>query len=334
MPEPRRLKTIHVGVGGRGAWPVRLFHEESQRWQPVALVDVNPAALQQASQAAGVPAEACYASLDEALAGHGADADGVVVITPSALHASVVGRALEAGKHVLVEKPFVHHLDEAERLVALAERQGRCLVVAQNYRWRPVVRTLRRVLAAQAYGPPGYATFVHHRYRPEPRAFTMPHSMLREMSVHHFDDFRCIFGGEPRAITARSFNPPWSRYPGAGAVQAILEWDLPGCPSFSLAYTGTFTSAADAFECRVECAGAALLWDGHGLGAVPAGQRERREVPLPAAERTTEQSVADAWRAYILDGREPEISGRHNLGTLRMIDAAIRSSDTGQRVTL
>ncbi|MGH2352638.1 MAG: Gfo/Idh/MocA family protein [Chloroflexota bacterium] len=329
-----RLRIIHVGVGGRGAWPVRLFHAEADRWQSVALVDVNPAALEAARGVTGLATEACYRSLEEALDGRGRDADGVVVITPSALHGRFIRQALEAGKHVLVEKPFVHHLAEAEALVALAEARGRRLVVAQNYRFGPRQRLLRRLLTEGTYGPAGYATFIHHRYRPEPRAFTMPHSMLIEMSVHHFDDFRCIFGAEPRAITARSSNPPWSRYPGAAAVQALVEWELPGSPQFTLAYTGTFTSAADALECRVECAEGALVWDTAGVGVIPAGQRERRPLDLPVTERTTEQQVADSWRASILEGTEPEISGRRNLGTVRLIDAAIHSSETGQRVVL
>ncbi len=332
MTEP--LKIIHVGVGGRGRWPVRLFHNEPERWRSVALVDVSRAALLDAAQTAGLPAEACYDSLDAALSGHGRDADGVVVITPSALHGRFVRQALEAGNHVLVEKPFVHDLAEAEALVALAETRGVRLVVAQNYRWRPPQQTLRRAVAGQTHGPAGYATFVHDRYRPEPRAFTMEHSMLLEMSVHHFDDFRCIFGAEPVAITARSFNPPWSRYPGAAAVQALLEWNLPDSPAFTLAYTGTFTAAADILECRIECRDAALLWNDDGVSLIPAGGRDRQQIELPPETRRGEQHVADRWWEYVVDGKEPAISGRENLGTLRMIDAARRSSETGKRVLL
>jgi predicted dehydrogenase len=328
------IKTIHVGVGGRGTWPVRLFHAEPDRWQPVALVDVDQPALAAAAETSALPPEACYASLEAALAGRGDDAAGVVVITPSALHGHFVRQALQAGKHVLVEKPFVHHLDEAEALVALAEARGLRLVVAQNYRWGAAQQALRRLLGEQTYGPAGYATFIHHRYRPEPRAFTMPHSMLIEMSVHHFDDFRSIFGQDPRAITARSFNPPWSRYPGAAAVQGLLEWDLPGSPAFALAYTGTFTSASDLLACRIECERAAVLWDRQGLSVISAGQKERQPLALEPPARTGEQTVADLWRAYILDGQEPPISGRQNLGTLRMIEAARHSSETGQRVRL
>jgi predicted dehydrogenase len=328
------IKTIHVGVGGRGAWPLRLFHAEPDRWQPIALVDVSQSALAAAAETSGLAPTACYPSLEEALAGRGRDADGVVVVTPSALHGRFVRQALDAGKHVLVEKPFVHRLDEAEALVALAEARGLRLVVAQNYRWGAAQQALRHLVREQTYGPVGYATFTQHRYRPEPRAFTMPHSMLIEMSVHHFDDFRCIFGGTPHALTARSFNPPWSHYPGAAAVQGVLEWALPDSPDFSLAYTGTFTSASDLLECRIECADGAVLWDRQGVSVIPAGQKERQRLALDPPPRTGEQTVADLWRAYILDGHEPPISGRQNLGTLRMIAAAIRSSETGQRVLL
>ena len=55
-----RLRVIHVGVGGRGAWPLRLFRSEPERWQSVALVDVDPAALTAAGAISGLPADACY----------------------------------------------------------------------------------------------------------------------------------------------------------------------------------------------------------------------------------------------------------------------------------
>jgi predicted dehydrogenase len=283
---------------------------------------------------AGLPPRACYGSFGAALAEHGAEADGVVVITPSSLHGGFVRQALEAGKHVLVEKPFVHHLAEAEELVGLAESRGLCLVVAQNYRCAPRQGALQRLLATREYGPPGFATFLHHRYRPDPRAFTMPHSMLLEMSVHHFDDFRFVFGGEPAAISARSFNPPWSRYPGAAAVQALIEWPLPDNREFAIAYTGTLASTSDRMECRVECERGALIWEGPALSLIPTGTREKQRLETPDDGRTSEQRVADLWRDYILEGHEPSISGRQNLGTLRLIDAAIRSSETGQRVVL
>jgi predicted dehydrogenase len=323
------LRVIHAGVGGRGEWPLRLMRDDPA-WQSVALVDVNPAALQVAAREAGLDGERCFATLEAAL--HGVEADAVAVVTPSALHGHLVRQALLAGKHVLVEKPFVHDYDEACALVDLAEQANVRLVVAQNYRFMAPERTLRRLLAEGAFGPPGYSSLIHHRYRPQPRAFTMPHAMLLEMSVHHFDDMRAVFGLPPLAITARSFNPPWSAYPGAAAVQAVITFQ----GGLECCYEGTFTSHDDRFEWRIECRDAALCWhsaapwEAGTLYAVSGGQRwplEMDSVPGPA-----EQCILDAWRAYIEHGSEPEISGRANLGTMAMLAAAMVSSQEGRTV--
>ncbi len=321
------LRVIHVGVGGRGEWPVRLMRGDSD-WRSVALVDSNPATLAVAAATAGLGPASCFNDLGAALAG--VDADAVVVITPSALHGRFVQQALAAGKHVLVEKPFVHDLGEARRLVARAETAGLCLVVAQNYRFGAPQRTLRRLLAEEAFGPAGYSSVIHHRYRPHPRAFTMPHAMLIEMSVHHFDDMRAVFGRAPTTLTARSFNPPWSAYPGAAAVQALISFEA----GLECLYEGTFTSHDDRFEWRIECRDAALCWDGGpGLSAV-AGAGQRLAVALDDVPGPPEACILDAWRRFILYGEAPEISGQANLATMAMVDAAITSSREGRVVAL
>jgi len=174
------LRAVHVGVAGRGEWPLRLMAAD-ERWRSVGLVDVNTDNLARACTMTGLATDACFPDLAEAL--RAVPADAVVVVTPSALHGRFIRLALEAGKHVLVEKPFVHQLAEAEELVALAEAQHRQIVVAQQYRFNVQQRALHAALASGEFGTPGYATMVHHRRRPDPRAFTMPHAMLVEMSV-------------------------------------------------------------------------------------------------------------------------------------------------------
>ncbi len=318
------LRAIHVGVGGRGEWPLRLMAADD-RWRSVALVDVRADNLARASDSSGLTERDCFSNLEMALAT--VEADAVVVITPSALHGAFIRTALEAGKHVLVEKPFVHRLAEAEELVALAEARRRQIVVAQQYRFNVQQRALHAALVSGEYGAPGYATMVHHRRRPDPRAFTMPHAMLVEMSVHHFDDMRAVFGREAEAISARSFDPPWSRYQG-GAVTAAISF----AGGLEVAYAGAFTSVDDMFDWRIECERGALCWDAGGLYVrLPGGGRQ--ELPTTPGPRP-EQVVLDHLTAAIVSGEATPLAGRANLGTLALIDAAIRSSHDGQRVAI
>ena len=76
----------------------------------------------------------------------------VVVNTPDHLHVDMATRAMEAGKHVVVEKPFTLLTSEAEQLIEIAEKHGVILSVYHNRRWDGVYRTVKEVLASGKLG--------------------------------------------------------------------------------------------------------------------------------------------------------------------------------------
>lgn len=201
----------------------------------------------------------------------------------------------------------------------------------QTIHFRPTERAVASTLQDGSLGEPSYATIVHHRHRPEVGAFTMDHPMLWEMSVHHFDSILAMFGRAPLRACARSFNPPWSKYPGLAAVQTLIELEGP----VYVSYVGTFTSHNEVWENRVECENGALVWGPQApLHVLSPGGRELRQVPLPAETRTDTQQIVDQFFAYVTEGAEPGISGRRNLATLRLVDASVRSSTENRIVHL
>jgi predicted dehydrogenase len=92
----------------------------------------------------------CFQRLDDLLKDN--EVDLVVVAVPSHLHAEHAIRALEAGKHVLVEKPMADNLADADRMIEAAEKAGRILTVNQNYRFTPDFVTIQDVLASGKLG--------------------------------------------------------------------------------------------------------------------------------------------------------------------------------------
>lgn len=78
--------------------------------------------------------------------------DLAIVSTPPNTHAEVAARFLQAGKHVVVEKPFCLTVREADRLLELAARHQRVLTVYQNRRWDPDFAAIRRVTTGGAIG--------------------------------------------------------------------------------------------------------------------------------------------------------------------------------------
>lgn len=134
------LRIVVIGVGAT----VWYLHEPAVRstgTEVVGVLDADHARARDAAAAFGCPA---VEALDELLA---LDADAAVVLTPHVLHADHVTAALEAGRHVLVEKPLASSPGDADRIVAAAERAGRVVTVTLQQRTRPEVQLARRLLA-------------------------------------------------------------------------------------------------------------------------------------------------------------------------------------------
>lgn len=97
-----------------------------------------------------VPHVKFYTRLNELLAE--SDVDAVIVSTPPQFHESVAIAALEAGKHVLVEKPMAPTLEGCRRMLAAADRSQRVLAVGFNHRYFPAVKLVRDAVQMGALG--------------------------------------------------------------------------------------------------------------------------------------------------------------------------------------
>jgi predicted dehydrogenase len=124
----------------------------------VALVGRNPAKAAQRAALFGVPH--ALTSLAEALTLPGVDA--VAVATPPHTHAALVLEAVEAGKHVVCEKPFARDADEARRMLAAAERAGVVHLLGTEFRFAAPQAVMARVVTSGRIGRPRLATFLLH----------------------------------------------------------------------------------------------------------------------------------------------------------------------------
>ncbi|MGJ7556174.1 oxidoreductase [Variovorax sp. RB3P1] len=128
-----------------------------------------------------------------------ADIDLVVVATPNAEHFPVAKAALEAGRHVVVDKPFTLDVTQARALEALARSRHRVLSVYQNRRFDADFLTLKDVLASGELGRPVYFESHFDRFRPEVkvrwREQAVPGSGLWvDLGAHLVDQAVQLFG--------------------------------------------------------------------------------------------------------------------------------------------
>jgi predicted dehydrogenase len=141
---------LGVAVVGYGYWGPNLARNVMERPETklVALCDSEP--MRRAAFSARIPSVPTVENLDEVL--HDPSVDALVVATPPHTHYDIVRRALNAGKHVLVEKPLATTTDHARELIDIADEQGLVLMPGHTFVYSPAVEKVRQLIADGVLG--------------------------------------------------------------------------------------------------------------------------------------------------------------------------------------
>lgn len=262
----------------------------------------------------------------------------VVDITPHpADRLPLIRAALDAGKHVLSQKPFVLDLDEGERLADLAEARGRKLAVNQNGRWAPHLAWMREAVRA---GHIGTLISCHaslhwnHGWIAGTPFERIEDLILYDFGIHWFDFVSSLVGDRAEAVFASAAHATGqsAKVPLLAEVvirmrdgQASLIFDgaVPNGPRDTTYVAGTRGS---------------LQSDGPDLGqqTVTLTTEAGRARPVLAG-RWFNDGFAGAMGALLVaieTGTEPANGARDNLKSLAMAFAAIASRRTGQVVPI
>jgi predicted dehydrogenase len=336
----RTLRIIQVGVAPTGIgvkWLSLL--SEAPDWELVGVVDIEPERRARAIEGANLGADRGFASIVEAASR--IEFDAAAVIAPSPLHAQLSLDALQAGKHVIVEKPFAIDVEQARAVVDLAEARGLQVMVDQNYRYLPDIQALRRAVQTEVAGAPAFATISFNLDWP-PRTYqaTMANTMLLEMAIHHLDSLRFVLGADALAVTGQAWRPPWTRYQGDTWVTGSFTFPR----GVRALYNGSLEArgAQDPWQgvWRIECERGALHLADHGSGFGLYLSRAQGAFELlesfgtPPDPGSGISGALAEFAAALREGRRPRGDGRDNLQTLAMAFGLKRSSDTGLVVEL
>jgi len=151
------------------------------------------------------PEAAIYSDAESLIAQ--TDADLVIITAPNEAHFPLAKLALEYGKHVLLEKPFVNEIAEGETLIALAEQSKRVLTVYHNRRWDSDFLTVKKVIQSGALGEIKVFSSHFDRFRPDLRQRwrELPGpgaGIWYDLGPHLIDQALCLFG-LPESVMGR-----------------------------------------------------------------------------------------------------------------------------------
>lgn len=264
------------------------------------------------------------------------DIEVVDVATHPEVRISIVEAALEAGKHVLSQKPFALDLDVAERLVELAGRKGCRLAVNQNGRWAPYFSYMRHALHSDHIGSLHTADFfMHfdHNWTAGTAFDQIHHLLLYDFAVHFFDAVCAFFEPrQPDGVLSKL-----RRSESQKSIPPLLATSVVSFPDgMATLVFGGDTRFGQQDETVLVGSRGTLRSVGPGLN--------RKDVTLytdtghssPQLEGTWFEQGFEGTMAELLcaveENREPEHSARKNLTTLALTFAAVASADEGREI--
>lgn len=330
-------KTYRPGIGLVGCGGISAQHLAAYRhagYRVVALCDRNEHKARERQQKY-YPEAVIFTDYRDLLR---RDDVEVVDLTPHPRdRAGMIRDALEAGKHVLSQKPFVTDLDQGEELCELAERKGLKLAVNQNGRWAPHFSYLRQAIGHDLLGELSTALLtVHwdHSWIIGTAFEDMHNLVLYDFAVHWFDIVTAFFGArEPRRVYAATGQAAGQRARPPMLAQALVEYE--GAQA-TLAFNA---SVVHGQQDRTYLAGI----KGTALSLGPS--LSEQAVTLFTEQGFAHAKLEGTWfregfhgtmaelLCAIEDRREPANGARENLRSLALAFAAIASSHSGEPKT-
>ena len=327
MNRAGRTKVALIGVGSWGRQHARIFAAR-QDVDFCAVVGRTPERTSARADEFGVSP---YLDIQEMLDTERPDL--VSLCLPNLGHFGPTLQVLEAGYPLLVEKPLVFDLGEAEKLLDKASGRGLFFAINFNHRYARPVRMAHEVIEQGHLGDIVFATW---RFGGEPSETPHPHANLIETQCHGFDMLEHLCGriesvmAQMTEMTGRGYSTLSLALRFAeGAVGSLL-----GSYDSSYAYGGTHSLEINGTNGRV------LVEDTVRRYTFQAAGDETARVWRAGYfndldrefHRTFDRHVDELLDAF-RRGEEPPVHARAGRGALELAYAAIESFETGERVT-
>jgi predicted dehydrogenase len=328
----QELVAAVVGAGYWGPNLVRNFHA-SQNWRVACIVDNDPARLTRLARL--YPHIATYSKIEQAL--EDSRIDAVAIATPPRTHHTLAAQAIEAGKHVLVEKPLTESYGAACDLQARAERRGVRLMADHTFLYTGSVEKLRALREGGDLGHIYYIDSVRVNL-----GLFQESNVLWDLGPHDVSIINYVLGEEPQAVSLQLASCVHAETPD---VAFLTMWYPSGC----IAHVHlSWLSPVKVRRTMISGSRKMAVWDDvnpnekiyiydKGIVLHPSSKTLQQQmvsyrrgdlnVPL-VDEREALGKLVDDFAAAIRTDEATRSDGRFGAGVVRVIEGALRSAQS------
>jgi predicted dehydrogenase len=345
--QPKVLATtgsrLPVAVLGCGYWGPNLIRNFNacRRTRVAALCEPDAGRLRRVKELS--PRARLYQRPESVFADQGVQA--VVIATPPDTHAELASAALEAGKHVLIEKPLATSMRDAEMLVSTAAARNLILMVDHTYLFSPAIRKIKELMDDGQLGE----IFYFDSVRINLGLFQRDVNVLWDLAPHDLAIVDLLLGREPQSVTAIA-----SCHASAG-LEDVCHLHLDFGDSVTAAFHMNWLSPVKVRHLIIGASKKSIVYnDLNHSEQVKVYDRGISVAEDPEAKRGVliNYRTGDAWSPHleqeeplqnvvrhfvdcIASGKPPISDGRTGLRIVRILEAAQESIQSqGARVLL
>jgi glucose-fructose oxidoreductase len=340
MPPGERMRWAIVGLGSYGVNQVIPGFADARQSRMTAFVSGNPAKARDLGARHGVTRFYDYANYDTMK--NDREIDCVYIVLPVGLHAEYTIRALEAGKHVLCEKPMASTSAECEAMIAAAKANNRQLGVAYRVHFEPHNREALRRIRAGEIGTMRYIQCDHgfnasleyppHKWRLQ-KVLGGGGSMY-DVGIYGINTSLMMVEEEPIQVSAAYAYPRDD--PRFTEVEGGIDWRMRMASGINIQGSSSYCYGPYASRQRYFGSDASLIMEpattyyDNGL-VMEGGGQPRREI---GAGNTRDQFAAqlDGFSQAARANRPHLTPGEMGLRDIRLMEAMYRSADNGGAV--
>jgi predicted dehydrogenase len=338
LPEPakKRAGWAVVGLGKLALEEIMPAFSQCRFARPAALVSGHRDKAERVAAAHGVDPKHLYDYKTYDQLADDSDVDIVYIALPNSMHAEYTIRALEAGKHVLCEKPMAASVAECERMIAAAKSAGRKLMVAYRLRYEPFNETVIQLCRDERLGKIRTFSASNCQQVEAPNirlSKQLSGGPLGDIGIYCLNAARYVTGKEPIEATAFSYAPKDD--PRFREVPATVGFLL-RFPDGVTAQCDCSFDAAESRRYRVHCAegfidlDGAFGYRGQQLHVWQDNCRSQFEIQ-PVNHFSAEM---DHFSECVLDDKPCRTPGEEGLADMRAIAAIEESARTGKAVKI